>query len=134
MDEDDVETVWQTVSDRPTPALVRRKVADVFPPADRAAALEVLGHYGSGPAEPERDRVRLAVVKLSGGDLDLLRQWVQTAKLDYRDALAYAEYPGQMGSGASSFQTPAADLRRVEAEDRRQYLAWLRGPRTKPAG
>jgi hypothetical protein len=48
---------------------------------------------------------------------------VVTAKRDYRDVLAWAEYPEELRS--PTWRMPAADQARIRAADRAQYIAWL---------
>jgi hypothetical protein len=47
--------------------------------------------YGVEPHEPERERVQLAIIELSGGSKDKILQYVQIAKIDYRDILAWKQ-------------------------------------------
>ena len=54
---------------------------------------EILDHYGVEPHEPERERVQIAILKLSGSDEGKLLHFVTAAKLDYRDVLWWSEYP-----------------------------------------
>jgi len=50
------------------------------------------------------------------------------AKRDYRDVLAYAEYPEQMRTDFAGLrQLPAEDLKAVRQRDREQYPKWLGG-------
>ena len=55
--------------------------------------LELLDSYGVEPYEQERERVQLAILKLSGGSEEKLREFVAVAKRDYRDVLFWAENP-----------------------------------------
>ena len=64
-----------------------------FPKESRARALELLDTYGLAGHERERERVQLAILKLSDGNEEKLRQNVNVAKRDYRDVLFWAEYP-----------------------------------------
>jgi hypothetical protein len=64
-----------------------------FPEESRARALELLDTYGVAPHERERERVQLAILQLSEGKEEKLRQYVGVAKRDYRDVLFWAEYP-----------------------------------------
>jgi hypothetical protein len=73
----------------------------------------------------EPERVQLAILKLSEGDPDKLRQNVELAKIDYRDVLAGAEYPEQMESGATAYNTETEDYEAILARDREQYESWL---------
>ncbi len=113
---------------QPSRSLVLAKLHESFPDEKQAAdALALLDGYGCEPHERERERVQLALLRLSGGRIDTLRHDLETARCDYRDVLAPAEFPGQMLSGASAFNSLPEELRRIEAEDRSQYLAWLQG-------
>ena len=57
----------------------------------QVGALAILDEYQSDGASPTR--VQLAVLKLAAGRLDELRREIETARRDYRDVLAPAEYP-----------------------------------------
>lgn len=61
--------------------------------ADTDEVLGLLDTYGEEPWHREPDRVRRAILKLSGGDMAKLRHNVDRAKSDYRDVLYFAEYP-----------------------------------------
>ena len=73
----------------------------------------------------ERERVQLAVLKLSDGDHEKLKHNIQAAIVDYRDVLAWAEYPTQMESGATAFNTAPEDYQAILEQDRKQYRSWL---------
>jgi hypothetical protein len=66
-------------------------VRATFPKGSRTRAWEVLDTYGLAAHEQERERVQLAILKLSKGNEEKLRQCVEVAKRDYRDALLLAE-------------------------------------------
>ena len=66
-----------------------------FPESSRAGVLELLDSYGVEPYEQERERVQLAILKLSGGSEEKLREFVAVAKRDYRDVLFWAEHPDE---------------------------------------
>ena len=68
-------------------------VSEVFPTERLREVLAILSDYGVEEHEPERERVRRAIVSLSGGDLDRLRHFVAGATADYRDVLFGAETP-----------------------------------------
>ena len=55
------------------------------------SVLSRLDLYGVLPHEPERERVQLAIIELSGGREDKLMQFIQIAKTDYRDVLAWKQ-------------------------------------------
>lgn len=104
--------------------LIVKKVSMIFPRREAREILAILDRYGSNENEPERERVQLAILKLceekgDGDPADL----VQVAKADYRDVLAWAEYPHQSKS------PPQGDRETREtliARDRDQYERWLR--------
>ncbi len=87
---------------------------------DRGAAREVLSPVLECP-EPER--IAVACLKLSDGDLARLKEYVDAATADYRDVLAWAEYPRQMRLGPSA---PPADQARARREDMNEYARWLK--------
>src|SRR6266404_4330600 len=68
-------------------------VQKTFPESDCARVLELLDTYGVESYERERERVQLAILKLSEGNEEKLREFVAVAKRDYRDVLFWAENP-----------------------------------------
>src|SRR5437867_9596757 len=64
-----------------------------FPETSYSRVLELLDTYGVESYERERERVQLAILKLSEGNEEKLREFVAVAKRDYRDVLFWAEYP-----------------------------------------
>ena len=95
----------------------------LFTPAERAAAFALLEGYGAAPHEREVIRVRVAVLKLSDGQLPELERLIGRARQDYRDVLAWAEYPAELVR--PTWSLPEADVAQIRAADRAQYLAWL---------
>jgi hypothetical protein len=55
--------------------------------------LDLLDTFGVESRERERERVQLAILELSQGSEERLREYVAAAKRDYRDVLYWAEYP-----------------------------------------
>ncbi|HEY8292872.1 MAG TPA: hypothetical protein VIG44_10310 [Thermomicrobiales bacterium] len=80
-------------------AAVSAAVARSFPAEERAEALAILSAYGIGPDEPECTRVRLAIIRLSDGNLPRLQYFTDQAKQEYRDVLTWAA------------ETPVSDTR-----------------------
>jgi len=66
-----------------------------FPSAERDGVLTLLDRYGVESWERDRERVQLAIVTLSEGDLDKLRYFLGVAKQDYRDVLFWADNPAE---------------------------------------
>jgi hypothetical protein len=109
---------------------LERKLSSYWPSAfEQAEARRLLGTYGEAQHELEVARVQLALLKLSAGSLDELSTVTAVAKTDYRDVLAWAEYPEQ-SRAAWSFhpnlsEAERRELRDMRARDRAQYEAWL---------
>jgi hypothetical protein len=72
---------------------VLASVHAAFPKETWARVLELLDSYGGESYERERERVQLAILKLSEGNEEKLREFVAVAKRDYRDVLFWAENP-----------------------------------------
>lgn len=106
-----------------SPADVERIVARDFPPERRAAAAAILAGYASENGRPSR--VQLAALKLSSGNLDSLREWIEQANLDFRDVLAAAEYPLAITRWSAIDSLSADEREGIYDADWRQYHAWL---------
>jgi len=78
--------------------------------------------YGTEAWHKERDRVQLAVLMQCDGKVERLRQLVELAGRDFRDALVGAEYPEEV---QASPKTPPAEMAAIRQRDRAQYEAWL---------
>lgn len=103
--------------------LVEKKARQLFSPEELPEAMALLNDYGTQSWEREAARVRLAMLKSSGGKLELLRECLKLAHSDYRDILAGAEYPDEMRR--DSWKLPAAEREELARQDRQQYLDWL---------
>jgi hypothetical protein len=116
--------------EQPTPTVTRADVERVvrrdFPPDQFDSVMSVLAEYGTQTWHRELHRVHLAVLKLAAGSLDGLRREIETAKSDYRDALANAEYPAYMKKSFRISKLPAEERQRIIDEDWRQYETWLK--------
>jgi hypothetical protein len=91
---------------------VLASVRATFPEGGLADVLALLDTYGVESYERERERVQLAILKLSAGSEGKLREYLAVAKRDYRDVLFWAEYPEE-----SKIDTP---------EKRQEVLALFR--------
>ncbi len=111
---------------RVTGADVERIIRRDFGAELFAEALAILDQYDakSGPPIP---RIQLAVLKLAGGDLGALRSYMQAAKMDYRDVLAWAEYSGYFKNVSDDQEMPPHEIERIIDDDWKQYEAWLTG-------
>jgi hypothetical protein len=113
---------------QPVPAVSRQDVIRIvrrdFPNIPEAEVLAILDEYGADRWHRERDRVQLAVLKLAAGDSQALLSQLSTALKDYRDVLAYAEYPTDIMNGWDYKYKPG-EHERIYEEDWNQYQQWL---------
>lgn len=106
-----------------TPELISLLIDRLFAPEERETAAGVLADYGIMPHEREPLRVQVAILKLSEGNPERLRELVADAQHDHRDVLAWAEYPTEITS--ATWSLPEEEQARIRAADREQYEAWL---------
>lgn len=96
-----------------------------FPAGQFDVVMAILDGYGSDDGQPEPDRVRLAVLKLSAGRVDRLRPYLESAKRDRKEVLARAEQPGYAEKILRIDRTPSEPRERILAEDPSQYESLL---------
>jgi len=88
--------------------------------------MDLLNEYGTESHETGRARVQLGILKLSGGDREQLPDLVKMAKVDWRDVLAYAEYPEEIRMNPIEMrEMPEKAARAIRERDKRQYKKWL---------
>lgn len=105
---------------------VIKKIRQIFPAKDCDAIFTSLQAYGVEPHEREPFRLYLAILKLSEEDhLSDPSFYLKVAKQDYRDVLAWAEYPNQTRFGPDADPKERAECVR---KDEAQYRAWLEKP------
>ncbi len=63
-------------------AILERKLSAIFDAESAIQAKQLLDTYGGELHQPEADRVRLAILKLSGDTLDGIRRYLEIAKQD----------------------------------------------------
>jgi len=108
-----------------TKALIESKIKKVFPGRRYDEILSILARYGEEKHEKEQGRVHLAILKLCEEEmLDNPSKYVEIAKKDYRDVLAWAEYPNQLDC-KNTAGLKADELLKLKKSDRKQYLDWL---------
>jgi hypothetical protein len=110
----------------PTRQQVISKVKYYWPDIHPEQVMDILDQYGIGKFEQERARVQLAVLKLSEGRFERLPDLVKAAKGDFRDVLAWAEYPGEFKLGFVKMkQLSIEEAKAIRRRDRQQYIEWL---------
>jgi len=109
---------------QPAPTVTRSDVERIvrrdFPSQDFATLMALLDEYGTKRHERERDRVQLAVLKLADGSVDEILCQIQTAKIDYRDVLSWAEYPSYKWD-----EKDEVKIQKLHRDDWQQYSEWL---------
>jgi hypothetical protein len=70
-------------------------------------------------------RVALAILKLSDGDLDAVRGNIEAASRDWRDVIAYAEYPAYMSKVPGTGALRSDQRNQIIRSDWEQYRSWL---------
>jgi hypothetical protein len=109
---------------QPTPRVTRSDVERIvrrdFPSGDFPTVMALLDEYGSRSHEGEGNRVQLVVLKNAAGSIDELLIQIQTAKMDYRDVLSWAEYPSYRGG-----EKDEAKIQKMYRDDWQQYSDWL---------
>ncbi|XDD45326.1 hypothetical protein AB3N60_11420 [Leptospira sp. WS39.C2] len=71
----------------------------------------------------DKDRILLSIVKCSNGNIDKIKQLVTMANKDYRDVLAWAEYPNKMKQGFTNNKKVNSE---IEKKDKEQFNNWLK--------
>jgi len=96
-----------------------------FPLSDPTEVQATLDEYGTIDWQRERERVQLAILKLAAGRLDQLRYHVESAKRDYRDTLAPAEYPIYSRKVSHRSKLSSEKIQAIIDADWKQYQDWL---------
>jgi hypothetical protein len=123
-------TSSQTTVTQPIPQVtaedVERVVCRDFSADEYASVIAILSEYGTEKWHREPTRVQLAALKVANGSVQSLRACIASARRDYRDALAAAEYPAYCKTGFQPRELPAEERRRIVDSDWRQYEEWLK--------
>jgi hypothetical protein len=104
------------------PTDVQAIVSGTFQASDAATALSLLMSIKSGDTNAEEGRVRLAALRISGGDINQLEAAVTSAKRDYREVVQEAESMHKF-VGSERPLAPGVTDRSVEVF--REYVLWL---------
>ena len=113
---------------QPTPSVthedVKRIVSREFPRESDKGILDILRQY-EGDSPRGTARVQLAALRLASGSVERLRSAIETAKQDYRDVLAAAEYPEYSRLVGFSSKLSPQEVQRIVDSDWKQYSDWL---------
>lgn len=104
---------------------VERIVRRDFEEEQFAAVMAILRGYETNRRGAAPDRVHLAALKLANGSVETLRCSIESAKRDFRDVLAYAEYPQYMERVVPGRDLSADERLRIIDSDWKQYEKWL---------
>jgi hypothetical protein len=104
-----------------TEADVDRIIARDFDSRARDRIRVLLAH----PESPRSPRVVLAVLKLSNCTVGAVAANLETARTDWRDVVAYAEYPAYMKATSGSTRLSEDEREELIQADWEQYQSWL---------
>jgi hypothetical protein len=110
---------------------VRQLLEALWPDTEaRRQVSEALATYGLETYEQERERVQIAILKISDGVVAKVISTLEVAKCDYRDVLMWAEYPRE---GRSTWrlrpnltQEEKDRIKEIRRTDRQEYEDWLK--------
>lgn len=85
-------------------------IITMYGEANLNEVLTMLDEYGIENVEPEVNRVQLAILQLSEGNKDKLLYLVKTAKVDYRDILAWQQLGSLSPEEGEKWQATAQTL------------------------
>jgi hypothetical protein len=116
-----------------TRELMLKKLSAVFPdPVVADNALKDLDRLANAVEPAALDSVQLAVLKLSDGEIWLLRDWIKAAREDFEMVLSQAREPERFdylrgkALKKNGAQTAAARTE-MQKRDQRQWVEWLKG-------
>jgi hypothetical protein len=113
--------------DQPVPDVSQVDVERIIARDFDAAARERLAVLLADPELRLAPRAVLAVLKLSNGEIGAVAANLETARMDWRDVIAYAEYPAYMKATSGSTSLDPARRSELLEADWAQYEAWLNG-------
>lgn len=102
---------------------INRIIKRDFPQLKPSEIEDVLKGYNS-ESERGKNRVYASILKLSNGNIKLIREYVEKANIDYRDVIALSEYPNY-SEYAFEDELPVQKKKQLIDDDWKQYEAWL---------
>ena len=103
---------------------IRRITKREFPQLEFTEVEDVLKMYEYESGK-RKNRVYASILKLSGGDIELLKKWVEKANVDFRDIISLSEYPNYT-QYAFEDNLSVEKKRQLIIADWTQYEVWLK--------
>jgi hypothetical protein len=110
------------ISDSDIERLIKRD----FPRLEFSEIESILKMYGS-TSKKGRNRIYAGILKLSDGNIELIKKYVEKAIDDFRDIIALSEYPNY-SEHAFDENLPEEKEEQLINGDWMQYEAWLKKP------
>lgn len=88
-------------------------------------AQTILSQYGKESYHQEPDRIKVAILKLCENNPENLTSLTAQACADFRDILAWAEYPESSKRWSLKAKNPEK-YHKILEKDRQQYLMWVK--------
>ena len=107
------------ISDSDITRIIKRD----FPHSDFDKIEATLSMYKS-ESQKGRNRIYAAILKLSNGNFELIKKYVEKAIADYRDIIALSEYPHYSKHSFDDNLSENEKEKLIE-EDWKQYENWL---------
>jgi len=102
---------------------VKRIVKRDFPQSEFIEIKDILKTYKS-ENEKGKNRIYASILKLSNGNVELVKKYIEKANTDYRDVIALSEYPNY-SEHAFEDELSVKKKKQLINDDWTQYEAWL---------
>jgi hypothetical protein len=102
---------------------IKRIIKRDFSQSEFVETENILQLYKS-ESESGRNRVFASILKLSNGDLELLKKFVEKAKYDFRDIISLSEYPSYTEHAFGNDLSEQKKKQLIE-DDWSQYKYWF---------
>jgi len=109
------------VSDSDIERIIKRD----FPQFEFSVIESILKMYVS-TSKKGRNRIYAAILKLSDGNVELMKKHAEKAIDDFRDIIALSEYPNYSGYGFDDDNLSEEKKEQLINDDWMQYEAWLK--------
>jgi hypothetical protein len=100
-----------------------QRIVERESPQSKFVDIETILKVYVSETEQGKNRVYASVLKLSEGNIDLLKKYTDKANTDYRDVISSAEYPNYSDSGFEDLSENEEE--QIIKDDWAQYQHWL---------